>query len=332
MKHLIRKALIALLGVGMAGCEWSGGGDSNSWNDTGTLANFNGTYHGNGNYLVSAYSVSSVATGSGPIYSDVNGEGAGSAALGNTTFSGSTANRPIRPGSVTLVLSGDLGSFRDNGSGALSGQYHTRSGDSFLYNATGTVDYNNGQWTLTLQSGAPLGQDATFSISYSYSSGSGSGSGSSIGSAGSSGVTIYSFTVQQAGNKIKIIDNNGSIYQGSMGEMRTTGNLGTGSTGATFVNGDQVIAPFSASGRSAAGMNVNMTGNFQGTVQGVTTVSERSGSTIVRTTSMALSNRRIIGTWIEDGGKTGDISGISDSAVNVSTSSSTSTNASASVL
>ena len=120
MKHLIQKIFVAAFAVGMAGlvgCEWSGGSSDNSWNDSSSIANFSGTYQGNGGYLVSEYSLSSISPGAGVIYSDVTGEGAGSGASGNSTFSGVVANKPIKPGSLTLTLSGDLGSFRDNGSG-----------------------------------------------------------------------------------------------------------------------------------------------------------------------------------------------------------------------
>ena len=103
--------------------------------------------------------------------------------------------------------------------------------------------------------------------------------------------------------------------------------MGSGSSVATFVNGDQVIAPFSAAGNSKSGMHVNMAGNFQGTVSGVAVVSEKSGSSTITKTSFSLGNRVILGTWIEDGGKTGDIKGSAGSAASVSLSSSTSTNA-----
>lgn len=314
MKHLIRNALVIVMGVGLVGCEWGGSGDENSWNDSASVANFNGTYKGDGSYLVSDYTVTS--SGGGAVSTPVNNESAGSAAIGQATFSGGVSHVPVTPGSVTLTLSGDLGSFTDDGSGRLSGQYHTRTGDSFLYNATGTINYNNGQWTLTLASGAPLGQDSSFSISYSYTTG-GSESGGT-GTPGSSGVSIYSFNVQQTGNKISIVDNNGSVYSGSLGDVKTTGNLGDGSSGATLVNGDQVMAPFSAAGKSKSGMHVNLVGTFQGTVSGVTSVSKASGSTVQISTSFALSSRVINGTWIEDGGKTGDIKGVCASAADVS--------------
>jgi hypothetical protein len=327
MKYLFQSALVVAMGVALAGCEWGGSGDDNSWNDSSSIANFSGNYQGNGTYLVSEYTVTSTGSGgSTTITTPVNSESQGSAALGNTTFSGTAANVPVSGSTVTLSLAGDLGNFTDDGAGHLSGQYHTRSGDSFLYNATGTINYNNGQWTLTLAAGAPLGENSSFTISYSYVTG-GTGGTTSTGSAGSSGVTIYSFNVQQSGNKVKIIDNNGSVYEGSLGDVRTTGNLSSSSSGSGLVAGDQVIAPFSAAGKSKSGMYVNMAGNFQGTVAGVTSVSEVSGSTTTIKTSFALTSRVIQGTWIEDGGKTGDIKGLCPSSVSVSTSSSTSTNA-----
>ena len=323
MKYLIQNTLVVAMGVALVGCEWGGSGDDGSWNDASSVANFSGNYKGNGSYLVSEYTVTS--TGGAAVTTPVNGEAQGSAGMGNTTFSGQAAHVPVNASSVTLTLAGDLGSFRDDGAGHLSGQYHTRTGDSFLWDATGTIDYNNGQWTLTLAAGAPLGQDSSFTISYSYVTG-GTGATTTGNPGSSGGVTIYSFNVQQSGNKVKIIDNNGSVYEGSLGDVKTTGNLTSSTAGSGLVNGDQVIAPFSAAGKSKSGMYVNMAGNFQGTVAGVTSVSEMSGSTTIIKTSFALTERVIQGTWIEDGGKTGNISGLCPSSANVSYSSSTSTN------
>ena len=326
MKHLIRNAFVAILSVGLTGCEWSGGGDDNSWNDSGSIANFNGSYHGSGGLLVSDYTAASsggtTTTTTGgfiPPIQEVSGSYSGNSISFTTGFV------PVRPGSVTVLFAdGAKGSMTDDGSGSMSGSYlNAIPGE---HAASGTIIYENGQVSIFFSDILGL-QASRVTIRYTVNSGTTSSTTSTGGSTpGSSGVSIYSFNVQQSGNKLKIIDNNGSVYEGSFGDMRTTGNLGSGSQGGTFVNGDEVIASFSAGGKSAAGVYVNMTGNFQGTVQGVSTVTERSESSTITTTSMALSNRRIIGTWIEDGGKTGNISGVSDSAVNVS-SSSTSTNA-----
>ena len=309
MKHLIRNVFVAILSVGFAGCEWGGGGDSNSWNDSGSIANFNGSYRGSGSggYLVSQYSTAS--SGSPGSTTTISGETIGTGDGSSTVYSGSLLHTPVISGSLQITAGGF--SFSDVGGGVLNGSV---SGTS------GTINYGSGGWAIS-GSSLLIGSGVSIVASYAVTNSGTSSSGVTPGSTDA----IYAFNVQQSGNKIKIIDNNGSVYEGSFGDMRTTCNLGSGSQGSTFVNGDQVIASFSASGKSKAGMYVNMTGNFQGTVQGVSTVTTKSGSSTITTTSMALSDRRIIGTWIEDGGMTGDISGVSASAVNV-TSSSTTTN------
>lgn len=327
MTHLIRNAFLAVLTVGVAGCEWSGGGEDNSWNDSGSIANFNGNYHADSGYLVSEYTTSSSSSGGGGSsgYTDVNGESGGTALAGDyTTFSGTVAHRPVKAGTLTITL-GNLGSFTDDGSGAISGTYRIDVNGPATRTGTGTINYDTGTWTLTLASpGLPENRAITLSYVYGGTSSDG-GTVTTPSEPGSSGISIYAFNVQQTGNKLKIIDNNGSIYEGSLGDMRTTGNSGSGASG-TFVNGDQLIATFSASGKSKSGMYVNMTGNFQGTLEGVTTVTSTTAGTKTTKTSMALSNRRIMGTWIEDGGKTGNISGVSDSAVNVVSTIASSTN------
>lgn len=324
MKHLIRNAFVAVLSVGLTGCEWSGGGDDNSWNDSGTIANFNGNYHANGGYLVSDYTASggtTTSTTAGQL--NVSDENKGT--ISGTSFAGQCSMTPVKPGSFRLNISGGAdGQFTDNGSGALSGSFNI--GGGVMQPASGALNYDNGSYGINLGVLGSTVVGRTVTITYTVLTAVGGTTTTTTSSTpGSSGVSIIAFNVQQSGSKLKIIDNNGSVYEGSFGDMRTTGNLGSGSQGGTFVNGDEVIASFSASGKSAAGVYVNLTGNFQGTVQGVSTVTTKEGSSTVTTTSMALSDRRIIGTWIEDGGKTGSISGISDSAVNV-TSSSTSTN------
>ena len=310
MKYVVRNIFLTVLGIGLAGCEWGGSGDKISWNDSSSIANFNGSYRGGGSggYLVSVYSTVSSGTPGGT--AAVAGESVGTG-NGGSQYGGTLLHTPVVPGSLHIVTSGGY-SFSDAGNGLLTGSPGT---------VTGSISYQSGGWNIDLH-GSTLDTGAAITASYTVTNSGSQSSGSSQGSTD----PIYAFNVQQTGNKLKIIDNNGSVYEGSMGDMRTTGNVGAGTQGGGFVNGDQVIASFSASGKSAAGVHVNLTGSFQGTVQGVSTVTTTSGSTVSRTTSMALSNRRIIGTWIEDGGKTGDISGIADSAVNVSTSSSTSTN------
>jgi hypothetical protein len=138
------------------------------------------------------------------------------------------------------------------------------------------------------------------------------------GTPGSSKVKIYAFNVSQEGNKLRIVDNNGSTYEGSFGSVRTTGGVDQDSTFPTYSNGEQVMGQFEASGRSAANVNVKMVGTFQAVIAGVTTSADGG------TTGMQLSDRRILGTWIESKGKTGDINGQA-APVSVSTATTTTT-------
>jgi len=327
MKHLIRNALVALMGIGLVGCEWGGGGSDNSWNDSGSIANFNGNYRAANGYLVSEYTstVSAPTTSGGITYVTYTGENAGTTGGNRVSLAGKTQFGVVKPGSVTIVLGGVGGSAHDNGSGGMIG--------TFVLGVTnlavsGSFEYDTGVWTLQL---APPGLTSSQSITLNYTAaGAATGGGGSSGGSGSGasgGISIYAFNVQQSGNRISIVDNNGSVYSGSLGDVKTTGNMGSGSSVATFVDGDQVIAPFSAAGNSKSGMHVNMAGNFQGTVSGVAVVSEKSGASTITKTSFSLGNRVILGTWIEDGGKTGDIKGLAGSAASVSLSSTTSTNA-----
>ena len=95
--------------------------------------------------------------------------------------------------------------------------------------------------------------------------------------AGSTGVEVIQFTVFQSGNVLEIVDNNGAKYVGQFGKVENT-------AGA--------VAEFTAEGLSASGIPVLMVGTFQGVVDGST-----------------LSDRRVLGTWIETGGVTGQIDG-----------------------
>jgi hypothetical protein len=170
----------------------------------------------------------------------------------------------------------------DSGSGTLSGS-----------GKTGTIDYGTGAWSINLIGEWPAG-GSQIVASYQYLIAGNAGSGSA--EPGSSGTTIYSFTVMHEGETLSITDNNGSVYTGTMGSVRSTGGADQDNT-ATPVAGDTIIAQFSATGVSAAGYSVTMTGTFQGTV----TAGGDSG--------FSLANRAMYGTWIEDGGTTGDING-----------------------
>lgn len=308
MKHMIRNVFLMVAVIGLTGCEWGGGGDDNSWNDSSSIANFSGSYRGSGSggYLVSQYSTSSSSTPGGT--TTYSGESIGTGDGSSTTYGGTLLHPPVVRGSLSIMAAGGY-SFSDAGDGTLNGSV---SGTS------GTISYESGGWSIDLAGGF-IANGSAITASYTLTNSGSSSSGSSQGSTD----PIYAFNVQQSGNKVKIIDNNGKVYEGSMGEMRSTGNLGANSSGVGLVNGDQLMASFSAAGRSAAGMHVNITGTFQGTVSGVTTVTEKSGTATITKNSFSLSDRAILGTWIEDGGKTGDINGSAGTSSVITTTATT---------
>jgi len=236
-------------------------------------------------------------TGTGTSYAPVTGEADGTAPAAQLVINGKLNYGPVKPGSVT-VLFGNVGEFRDDGAGGLSGSYEV-SGEAKT--GTGTIDYDTGIWTIVLTQFYPLQNAQAIVVSYAYAVGS-SGAATVTSTPGSTKVSIYAFNVIQEGNKLRIVDNNGSVYEGGFGSIRSTSGADQDTSFPTYADGDQVMGQFEASGRSAANIGVKMVGNFQATIAGV---SSSSGGT----TSMRLTDRRILGTWIEVGGKTGDLNG-----------------------
>lgn len=158
--------------------------------------------------------------------------------------------------------------------------------DGNVGGASGSISYSSGAWSITLPAAIP-GQ--TISASYTYN-------GSSNPNPGSSGGPIYSFTVFQQGNTLQITDNNGAVYEGNFGSVSTTSGASSGTVGT-------VEGQFNASGTSAAGYSVSMAGTFRGVFS-----------------DDVLADRTMQGTWIEDGGVTGNIQGYADDiTVNIST-------------
>ena len=198
-------------------------------------------------------------------------------------------------GSLTIAV-GSSYSVRDNGSGGLTGS-----------GLQGTIDYSTGAWTIDFY-GNTVPQNTDIIASYNtYKPGT-----EADDKSGTTGKTIYSFVVAQEGENLAITDNNGCSYQGSMGSVRTT----SGSTsGSTPTAGDVIVAQFTATGVSAAGLTVTIAGNFQGVVD--------AGDN-----DFYLSSRQMLGTWIEDGGQTGDVKGTAPSVAISYDSSATTTDTS----
>ena len=215
---------------------------------------------------------------------------------GTTNFvsAGVLSSTPVLAGSLTIAV-GSSYSVRDNGSGGLTGS-----------GLQGTIDYSTGAWTIDFY-GNTVPQNTDIIASYNtYKPGT-----EADDKSGTTGKTIYSFVVAQEGENLAITDNNGCSYQGSMGSVRST----SGGTQTTPVDGDVIVAQFTASGVSAAGMTVTIAGNFQGVV-------------VAGTADFSLTSRQMLGTWIEDGGQTGDVKGTAPSVAISYDSSATTTDTS----
>ena len=321
MKKMIRNALMICLGIGLMGCEWQGGGDGTSWNSRYNFVNFSGSYRGSP--LVSAYSSTGGGGGTtagGESYVNRSESQSRNVQL-QSVVAGQMTYTPVVPGSVSITAFGDLGgnsvgfSVSDDGSGNLAGANFTIPYQDPV-SVSGKIVYNTGAWYINFGGNASLAGTMDFTETYSQSIAAGS-TGASSGTPGSTKVTIYAFNVAQEGNKLVITDNNGSIYNGSFGSIRTTSGVDQDTVYPQYSNGDQVMGQFEAKGRSAANIDVKMIGTFQATISGV------SAST-TGTTTMQLTGRQILGTWIESGGATGDINGQAAS-ISVSTTTDTTT-------
>lgn len=241
----------AMAGLGlMAACEWEGGSGVDSWSEDYNQINVNGTYRGyNGGPLVSDYS-----TIPGSATSERIGTGNGTA----TAYSGALRYRNVVPGSLMISTSAGW-AFTDDGNGKLQGDG---------ISAHGTIAYASGGWSLNFE-GLPPG-NVPFHATYRYEQ----------SGAGSSGNTLYTFTVFQQGNLLRITDNNGGVYEGHLGRLAE----------------DRVN--FTATGTSRAGVKVEISGVFNAPF--------------------------IMGTWVESGGRTGDILGVTQGGASTTI---TSTNA-----
>jgi len=325
MNKAIRLLAGVVLAGALAGCEWQSTPSGDASNTSGYFVNFSGVYRGApGRFLVSNYSLASSSTstttpgtGSGgstsqPFINESQGTAVGTATDPLVKISGNVSRIPVVAGTVSIFVYDQatgvlIGTFTDNGGGALAGTFLV--GGVIQFAGSGEIVYATGAWFVNL---ALPGIQTTVRITASYRQNTTPESGSSTVTTtsdvhpGSTGTSIFSFTVQQDGSSIKLIDNNGMEYVGSAGtpvftsdNLQTTTSSGSGSSsssGTTVTPDGPVTMSFNATGTSLAGFTVNIVGSFNGFYQ----------------TDQRLINRTISGTWIEVGGKTGDIYGLAD--------------------
>lgn len=293
--------VMAAMAAGLVGCEWSTGDDATSWSSSFDWVNFSGVYRGiGGGLLVTDYTTTPSIPGVTNVYSVTESGGTMPKQVG--AASGNMSHRPVIPGSVMISV-GNNATLADPGkAGILTG------------NGSGTVNYEGGTWSIELDLAAIDWDKANpITVSYSYTV---STDGSSSGGAepGSTRVSIYSFSVDQTGQNLSIVDNNGATFSGKISQIRSLS--GAQNTDITQVSndeisqhakatyyeselpadGDVIVASFEASGMSAAYIPVKIVGTFEGTVA-----------------AGVFASRQMDGTWIESGGKTGNINAQTES-------------------
>jgi hypothetical protein len=306
-------AALCAVGVFTTGCEWESSGDEGSWNDSMGWVNFSGLYRSGsgGRALVSDFSLSSGGTGAtdttdgdeieypvagqegplkpGPfvvIEDVINYQNRGAAGWS------------LKPSSVNITITGTstgpVGSFTDDGSGTLSGNYsQVPGGPSFA--AAGTINYDTGAWSLTLSGSDPFVQEARVTYTYVVLNDpdvtEGGGGGSTTEDPPTSGDWVYTLQITQTGNRLSFTDNRGFTWQGVISSVTTPGGDNAGRS-----PGD-VVATFEVRGVTDASYKI--TGTFSGSY-GLTEQDEVMYG--------VLTSRRIQGIWMEPKGH-GDLYG-----------------------
>ncbi len=284
MRRLVWLGLgAAVLAFGLAGCEWNTGSDAENWSSTYNWVNFSGVYRNAERLgaLVTDYSAVPADPGSTNEVRVAN-EYVGTFQANATTFSGSLQHDDIVAGSVTITWVNQAGevirSVSDNGLGVLGSN-------------EGTVQYASGAWSAMFNMN-PVQESGYIRATYSYVRIS-EGEPEHV-NPGSTGASIYSFSVNHVGQHVTITDNNGAVYKGYISQMRSSSGAERTDELDRYLplDGDSIIASFSCSGTSAAMFPVKIVGTFQGTVVAKT-----------------FANRRLDATWVEQGGRSGDIRG-----------------------
>lgn len=258
----------------MAGCEWEGTDQDESVSQRYNWVSFSGVYRSTTNgYLVAGFGGDLQTTE----------EVIGTAVAGVSSYNGVLANGGIIPDTVQIAAG--VFALTDDGAGALAGG-----------GKTGTIVYETGAWSINLLGEWP---PAGTPIEATYRHGE-------TDSPGSSGSPIFSLTVQQNGNSVTMVDNNGATYSGTISSISGTGGTSGDTPSLTTpspATGDTVTGSFEVEGRSTSGQSIRIVGTLVGTVVAV-------AATDTSAASIRLTNRQMRGTWIEGSGETGDIYGV----------------------
>jgi hypothetical protein len=209
---------------------------------------------------------------------------------GGTTFSddgSGTLVSSLLVGTGTVAY--DTGAWAINGLIVADGEPITVTYKFSTSGMVGSIVYATGGYLINLQ-GLAISSGTTISATYRYVQ-----SNSATDQAGNSGNPIYTITVLQTGDRLRIIDSNGNVYDGQLYDVNSTaGNLVEiptidASSDTASVQGE-IVASFIAEG-SAYGQWVTLDGTIVGNMLG--------------TTPNTMFDRHLNGTWRESGGKVG---------------------------
>ncbi len=274
---------MGLMVLGMTGCEWTSGGGVDTWVSTGyDWANFSGNYRApDGRVLVREFGRTNML-GTISVTNSSRDEVIGTGDGMTTEFSGTIHGVPI-PGTLTIIV----GSYRFTDATANTGLGTYNLSVSPADGSSGTINYASRVWTLKFP--APIAAGTPIKANYMYLV------TQEDAGQGNHGQAIYSFVVYHTGNTLRLVDSNGAVYEGNIGDMNTTGGNYDASDPSVVIPEDaQVFAQFSASG-SSAGYAITIAGTLQGDFD--------SGEN-------EMVNRRMQATFIEAGGFSADINAV----------------------
>lgn len=288
----LRAASVGLVAVVMltaaGGCDWSSGGGADGYNTSRIRSSVAGVYRASGGGPL----VRDFETDNGSSSYEVKNENVATGNGSSTVFSGRLANNGVLAN--TLLITGGGYSFTDNGEGVLIGSPA----------GSGSVTYSTGAYSLDFAGTAPA-SGAPIRANYAYQP-----NAQSTAKSGASATTIYSFNVQQTGDRIRIIDNNGDAYEGRLGSTQVNQVIATGENQESIQGSIQ----FEANGNSR-GIPIKIAGTFN-VVE--TVLYERATTIEVNGESGTLSDGQeeyarfsgltMEGTWIEPRAQ-GNISG-----------------------
>jgi hypothetical protein len=281
------------------GCEWTGGGGTEQSSDTIDVP-VAGVYRApDGGLIVSSYE--SVAS-QDEITTTTTSEVARTetVAVGNgvqTAFSGTLDRNPVKSGSVTITAPPAFTLTDADGDGVLTG----------TAGSSGTINYSTGAFSVDF-GGVAIDAGAQVQASYAFLDVEEGTTETPDREPGSSAVRIYSFTVEQDGDRIRITANTGDTFDGRLGNANIISRQQVSETEETIQESIQFTAEGIAGGvktRIVGSFNVGVTIFFSEEIQITETTASLEQTETARTISLSMD-----GTWIEDTGATGDISAI----------------------